>query len=160
MRDPGTEPLPMISGDVVELTKMIYAEREAHAAEVAERDKQIETLHAVNAGDFNMKSFRGVCADNARLRTALQEIASVTCILEGVGPCPGCLSCIARAALAAPPTAAVEAIEAMRKALEGIKVVLSGAAPIDRGIALLHRDREEIARHLDALAAWRGATRG
>lgn len=36
MRDPGTEPLVMISGDVMKLHRIIYAEREAHAAEVAE----------------------------------------------------------------------------------------------------------------------------
>lgn len=84
MRDPGTEPLEMIAGDAVELTKMLYAAREAHAAEVAR----------------------------------------------------------------------------LRKALEGIKAVLSGAAPIDRGIALLHRDREEIEQHLTALAAYKEATRG
>ena len=41
----------------------------------------------------------------------------------------------------------------LRAALKGIRTVLSGAAPIDRGIALLHRDREEIEQHLAALAA-------
>ena len=157
MRNPGTEPLPMISGDVMELHHLIYAEREAHAAEVAERDKQIETLHTVIAGDFNKNSFRGVCAYNVRLRTLLQEWNDLA---QHQGLSTQAHRNRTAAALAAPPTAAAQAVEGMRKALEGIKVVLSGAAPIDRGIALLHRDREEIERHLNALAAYEEATRG
>lgn len=35
MRNPGTEPLQITTNDVVELHKMLYAEREAHAVEVA-----------------------------------------------------------------------------------------------------------------------------
>jgi len=60
-----------------------------------------------------------------------------------------------RAALAADPGPLVAAVEGMVKALEGIRTVLSGAAPIDRGIALQRRDREEIAEHLKALDAYR-----
>lgn len=65
-----------------------------------------------------------------------------------------------RAALAAEPGPLVVPVEGMVKALEGIRTVLSGAAPIDRGIALQRRDREEIAEHLKALDAYRaGGTR-
>ena len=89
-------------------------------------------------------------------RRALSEIEGMTAGGKG----QSVVNLMAQHALAAPPTAAAQAVEGMRKALEGIKVVLSGAAPIDRGIALLHRDREEIERHLNALPAYEEATRG
>lgn len=65
-----------------------------------------------------------------------------------------------RSALAADPGPLVAAVEGVVGALEGIRTVLSGAAPIDRGIALQRRDREEIAEHLKALTAYRAALGG
>lgn len=137
---------------LAEAVRSLHVEREAHAAEVAERDKQIETLHAVIAGDFNMKSFRKVCADNVRMRKAI--IAAIedyeSCDGEGVGK--AAMSTL-RAALAAPPTAAAQAVEGMRKALEVAADDLEGCWQAD-----LYKQDAEQARA--ALAAYEEAARG
>lgn len=140
MRDPGIEPLVMISGDVMELHHLISAERAAHAAEVAE----VARLRAALANHRHTDACRNYAAEKRH----------AYCITE-------CRD--SYAALAAPPPAAAQAVEGMRRALE--------AVPHERYCESMKRANvpEEICTCLpmssrkmarSALAAWKEATRG
>lgn len=145
MRDPGTEPLVMISGDVMELHRIIYAEREAHAAEVARYRAALNTLpcvckrllittcpqcggrleavtypsdsmlnrdqfDSVRAGDWYCTNCKGVEARSGHKYWWDSDLGKSS---------QQCSRCVA---LATPPTAAVEAVEGMRMALEEMRI--------------------------------------
>lgn len=146
MRDPGTEPLVMIGSDVVELTKMIYAEREAHAAEVA---RLRVALSLASKLDSLHKPYCP-CAAQPFL-----PVESCTCgRWEAVGAI--------NEALAAPTTAAAQAVEGMRKALESLVAEINEADNQCEGEILGEcpalADAYIEARA--ALAAWKEVTRG
>lgn len=186
MRDPGTEPLPMISGDVMELHHLIYAERAAHAAEVVRLRAALNTLpcacqrlpittcpqcggrleavtypsdsmlnrdqfDSVRAGDWYCTNCKGIEARSGYKYWWNSDLG------KSNQQCPRC------AALAAPPTAAAQAVEGMRKALEVVPCTCRGigqpsqmsAAALDSGACF---EFVQCAR-CAALAAWKEATR-
>lgn len=81
-----------------DLRAQLAAERSAHAAEVGGLRAELEAI--------------GSC------QCPCQPVGNCLVLDEGTGEEPRCMSCIARTALATPSTAAVEAVEGMRKALE------------------------------------------
>lgn len=138
-----TEPTVMISGDVMELHHLIYAEREAHAAEVASLRGNLDKL-ACEAKAIEA----GYLPDD--LTRAIDD---------------------AESALATPPTAAAQAVEGMRVALEpfkrfadrldsppnwvpdGCPINTDSGGVSDFSVAQVRQARA-------ALARWKEATRG